>query len=139
MGLVNTNISQLLKSIGKNVFYTESDGVISSAALPLLTASGTDTYTATSGYSITSYTDMAFLVKFTNANTASSTLNIDSVGATTLKKSGATNLASGDISATQIFLVVYDGTNWQMIGIGGSGGGSGSYTDFVNTFLLMGA
>lgn len=128
MALRNTHIAHLIEALGRGVSVVEdTEGLVLKIDLPLLTASGTNTYTITSGFTdaLTSYTDTAFLVKFTNACTGASTLNIDGVGATALKKSGTTALASGDIAAGQIFLVVHDGTNWQMIGIGGSGGGSG--------------
>ena len=87
------------------------------------TASGTDTYTATiSG--VTAYTiHDVYEIIFTNANTGASTININGLGAKTLKKSVSTDLASGDILAGQSFIIVYDGTNFQMIGLGGSGGG----------------
>jgi len=89
------------------------------------TASGTDTYVVTiSGVSAYTSGD-AYIVNFTNANTGSSTININSLGAKTLKKSVSTNLASGDILAGQEFLIVYDGTNFQVIGLGGGGGTPG--------------
>ena len=90
------------------------------------TASGTDTYTATiTGVSAYTTHDIYEII-FTNANTGSSTININGLGAKTLKKSVSTNLASGDILAGQSFIIVYDGTNFQVIGLGG--GGSGDVT-----------
>jgi hypothetical protein len=110
------------------------------------TTSGMDTYTTTiSGFPAAYATGMVIKIKFANANTGSSTLNINSLGAKTLKKSGATNLASGDISAGQEFEVSYDGTNFQVFGIGGSGGGgttetaSNGLTKVVNDIQLGGA
>lgn len=93
-------------------YFAGSGGGISSA-----TASGTDTYTATiSG--VASYTlHDIYEIIFTNANTGSSTININSLGAKTLKKSVSTNLAASDISAGQSFFIVYDGTNFQVIGL----------------------
>lgn len=86
------------------------------------TASGTDTYTATIA-GVTAYaTHDVYEIIFTNGNTGSSTININSLGAKTLKKSVSTNLASGDINAGQSFFIVYDGTNFQVIGLGGGGG-----------------
>jgi len=77
------------------------------------TATGTDTYALTlTGF--TAYTSGQLIkVKFTNANTGAATININSLGAKALKKSGTTALASGDITATQAFLLYYDGTNFQ--------------------------
>lgn len=86
------------------------------------TASGTDTYTATIT-GVTAYTlHDIYEIIFTNANTGSSTININSLGAKTLKKSVSSNLAASDIAAGQTFIIVYDGTNFQVIGLGGSGG-----------------
>lgn len=111
------------------------------------TTSGTDTYTTTiSGFPAAYATGMVIKIKFANANTGSSTLNINSLGAKTLKKSGSTNLASGDISAGQEFEVSYDGTNFQVFGIGGAGGGGGTtetasngLTKVVNDIQLGGS
>lgn len=58
---------------------------------------------------------LTVIFKAANANSGSSTLNVNSLGAKTIKKTdGATNLVSGDIAAGQIVAVVYDGTNFQV-------------------------
>jgi len=49
------------------------------------------------------------------ANTGSATINVDSLGAKTIKKHNDQNLASGDIEAGQKVLAVYDGTDFQII------------------------
>lgn len=87
----------------------------------VVTASGTDTYTATVPGTLT--TGRRVFVLFTNANTGPSTLN-----GTAIKKSVSSSLASGDISAGEIKLIAYDGSNFQIVG--GSGGGTG---DLVST------
>jgi hypothetical protein len=63
--------------------------------------------------------------KATNANTGASTLAVNGGTATPIKKNGSTALASGDIAAGQIAVVVYDGTNFQLIAGATSGGGGG--------------
>jgi len=93
------------------------------------TASGTDTYTATISGVASYATHDIYEIIFTNANTGSSTININSLGAKTLKKAVSTNLAASDIAAGQSFIIVYDGTNFQVIGIGGSGGGTPGGSD----------
>lgn len=61
-------------------------------------------------------TGQRFSFKAANTNTLSSTLNVNALGAKTIKKiDGATNLAAGDIVAGQIIAVEYDGTNFQML------------------------
>jgi hypothetical protein len=48
-------------------------------------------------------------------NTGAATLNVNGLGAKTIKKFGTANdLATGDILANQIVTVIYDGTNFQM-------------------------
>lgn len=76
----------------------------------------------------------AFSFQAAHANTGTSTLNVDGIGAITIKKNGGTggsvgsNLASGDVTTGQIVSVAYDGTNFQMqstLGNASSGGGGG--------------
>lgn len=64
----------------------------------------------------TSYTaGMAVSFKATNTNTGASTLNVNGLGVQAIKQPGGGALTAGDILATQIVTVVYDGTNFQMI------------------------
>lgn len=89
-----------------------------SATILTGTASGTNSYTATISPVITSYiTFQRYLLKFTNANTADSiTINLNSLGAKNVYKSGSTIVDVSDIKAGQIYLIVYDGTAFQIIG-----------------------
>lgn len=57
--------------------------------------------------------------KSLNANTGASTLAVNGGSAKAIKKNVSSALASGDILAGQIVVVVYDGTNFQMAGGGG--------------------
>ena len=89
------------------------------------TASGTDTYAVTLSLNVTALRTFGiYLISFTNANTGAATLNINGIGAIALKKDGATALASGDISAGQVYELVYDGTNFQIPALSGGGGPS---------------
>lgn len=65
---------------------------------------------------ISAYTvGQIFTFKATHTNTLTSTLNINGLGAKTIKKlDGATSLVAGDIVIGQIIEVQYDGTNFQM-------------------------
>lgn len=77
---------------------------------------GTDSYAITCTPAPTAYTTgMRFTFKAGTANTGAATLNVNSLGAKTIKKNYNTDLASGDIVANQIIEVVYDGTNMQMV------------------------
>lgn len=82
-------------------------------------ASGTDTYTATLTPTLEAYTTgNVFAVKFANANTGAATINIDSLGAKSLKLSGSA-LSASAITANVVYLIAYNGTNFDIIG-GGS-------------------
>jgi hypothetical protein len=73
-------------------------------------------YVVAANQTISAYYDglvIAFDANF--ANTAAATLNVDAVGADTIKKHGATDLAANDIKAGQKVIVIHDGTNWQMV------------------------
>lgn len=83
----------------------------------IATAAVTDVYTTTiSG--VTSYTtNDAYVIKFNTANSDGATLNINSLGAVQLVKNNNVIITGGDIRVGQEFIVIYDGTNFQMIGI----------------------
>lgn len=84
---------------------------------PLVTATGTNTYVATASPVPSAYSEgQRFNIKFTNANTGASTINLNSLGAVSIVKNGTEALESGDISAGQILLIQYDGTNMQIVG-----------------------
>ncbi|WP_019849835.1 hypothetical protein [Desulfitobacterium sp. PCE1] len=91
------------------------------------TASGTNTYTA-SITGITSLSEgLSVKVKFTNANTGASTLNINGLGAKSIVKGNGSALSSGNIKAGQIVHLVYTGLVFQFLGEGGEyGTGTGA-------------
>jgi hypothetical protein len=63
--------------------------------------------------------------KASNTNSGASTLDVNSLGTKNIKKwvSGSlVNLTAGDITANQIIIVIYDGT--QFVTVGGGGGGN---------------
>jgi len=53
--------------------------------------------------------------KASAANTGAATLNVNSLGAVTIKKNYSSDLADNDILAGQCVLVIYDGTFFQML------------------------
>jgi len=66
---------------------------------------------------ITVYTTgLRILFKAANANTGASTLAVNGLTTKAIKKAVSTALGSGDILANQIIEVVYDGTNFQLVG-----------------------
>lgn len=84
-------------------------------------ASGTNTYTATvEGYTLVE--GKSVKIKFTNANTGVSTLNINGLGAKSIRKGNGSTLSSGNIKAGQICNLVYTGSVFQLLGEGGEYG-----------------
>lgn len=79
--------------------------------------SGTDTITGSLSPSLTAYaTGQMFWFVAANANTGATTININSLGAKSITKNGTTALAASDIKAGQTVVIVYDGTQFQLVG-----------------------
>jgi hypothetical protein len=78
-------------------------------------AVGTDSYAITlTGF--TAYVaGQTFKFKAGTANTGACSLNVNGLGAKTIKKDVSSDLATGDILENQIVTVIYDGTNMQMV------------------------
>lgn len=76
----------------------------------------TDAYAITLSPAIAAYaTGMTFRFKANTLNTGAATLNVNGLGAITMKKAFNADLATGDILAGQFIEVIYDGTNFQML------------------------
>lgn len=76
--------------------------------------SGTNTYSTNITSFGSSYDNKIVFVRFTNANTSSSTLNINSLGAAPIRKwngSSWVTLSSGDIKVDRDYRLSYDNTN----------------------------
>ena len=58
---------------------------------------------------------MMIVFTATTANTDDCTVNVNTLGAKTIKKMHDQNTATGDIEAGQVVVCVYDGTDMQMI------------------------
>jgi hypothetical protein len=82
-----------------------------------------NTYVVTLTPAVTAY-PRVLAVQINVANTGASTINPNGLGAKSITKNGTTALSSGDLPANQIFLLVYDGTRYQVAGSIGPGGGS---------------
>lgn len=81
------------------------------------TAGGSaNAYTLSVDAVITAYSaGQVFKFKANHTNTSTATLNVNSIGAKTIKKSGSVELSADDIISGQIVVVVYDGTDMQLI------------------------
>lgn len=123
----------LVTDVTDSVPFTSDDSY--TWPFPQVTASGTDTYAATTSPAISAYaTGQKFQIKFTNASTGVSTLNLNTLGAKKIYTNPTTQATTGDITAAQIYLLIYDAALDAAAGgflmIGGSGGGGA--VDSVN-------
>lgn len=79
-------------------------------------AGGDDTYAVTLDPAPAAYyAGMEVNFKPTTANTGACTLDVNGLGAKTIKKNVSSDLDTGDILANQIVKVIYDGTNFQLV------------------------
>jgi len=80
-------------------------------------AGSTDSYAVSLTPAPTEYwAGLVVWFKANTVNTGAATLNVNSLGAKTIKKRGSFDLGDGDIRANEIVQVVYDGTNFQLNG-----------------------
>lgn len=76
----------------------------------------TDAYVVSLDPAPTAYSEgMTIVFKANTANTGAATLNVNSLGEKTIKKLHDQDLTTNDIEAGQIVMVVYDGTNFQLL------------------------
>lgn len=93
----------------------------------LTSVSGTNTITAAVSAAVTAYaTNQIFRLIVANTNTAAVTLNLTPTGASALGaknvyKGGTTALGAGDLPVGAAIAVMYDGTQFQLLGGSGSG------------------
>jgi hypothetical protein len=90
--------------------------VQNSGVTTLIAITGTDTITGTVTPTLTAYTAgqiFSFVVAATN--TGAVTLNISSLGATAVTRTGAVALAAGDMVTGQVAIVEFDGTRFQLV------------------------
>lgn len=96
----------------------------------ITTAGGTTVYTLTPSVAIASYaTGQEFTILMNATNTGASTINVSGLGAKALTKGGATALSSGDLLINAEYKIIYDGTQFQVIGISGSSATVASASD----------
>lgn len=114
-------------NVGNAVARTDyaAAGQVQDSSLQWLTSvAGTNTITASVTPSPTAYTaGQTFRFVSAGANTGATTLNINGLGAKSITKNGTAALAAGDIGASTVIEVTYDGTQFQLM----SGTGSGRF------------
>lgn len=74
-------------------------------------------YVLTTGMSLAAYADkQRFCVKWNHTNSGTATLNVDGLGAKTIKKRDAsTNCSASDLVSGTYAIVTYDGTNFVLV------------------------
>lgn len=104
---VNDSAREVMAALAR--YRADTDGVNTSAG-----SSNAYTLAASTTYAAYAQGDR-FCFKSNFANTGAATLNVDSVGAKTIKKMDGTDLKANDIPSGAIVDVVYDGTNFQLV------------------------
>ena len=106
----NGTYFELQSPIGKPQVSTSGEEIYAASS------GGTDTYAITLAPIPTAYTTgMVVRFKADVANTGAATLNVNSLGAKTIKKNVTDDLDTNDILANQVITVIYDGTNFLMM------------------------
>ncbi len=101
---------------GTTYQFASADTIQKSSHTYAADAEASDAYAITLSPAPTAYTTgMVVLFKANTANTGAATLNVNSLGAKTIKKTNDDDLETGDIESGQIVRVAYDGTNFQML------------------------
>ncbi len=108
-------IRYILKQItGQAYWYVDPD-CVSSKGSYAADAEASDTYVITlDPVPATYYVGMVINFKPNTANTGACTINVNTLGAKSIKKHHDVDPATGDIEANQIVTIVYDGTNFEM-------------------------
>lgn len=89
------------------------NALVANSIISTLTASGTNTYVLAAYAGLTVLVEgLVLVVKFTNANTGPSTLNVNSLGAIAILNQLGGALATGDVGAGAVLALTYNGTNW---------------------------
>jgi len=84
--------------------------------LNFMTVSGTNVLTGSLVPPLLAYvTGAMFSFVVANTNTSTVTLNIDGLGAKAVMRNGTETLQAGDLTAGNIVVVIYDGTEFQLV------------------------
>lgn len=101
------------QNTNRDVYDTVFGGVIT-------TTGSANAYVAASGLTAVAYSTQAFRIKANFTNSGAATLNLDGLGAKNIYKQSAAGpvaVASGDIVNGQVYLLAYDGTQFQIVGL----------------------
>jgi len=116
-GFKHTNVA----NASARTDYAAYGQVQDSGSQYLTGVAGADTITASVTGLAAYATGQTFRFVSVGANTTAVTLNINALGAKSITKAGTTALAAGDIPSGAVVEVVYDGTQFQMLGLASTG------------------
>lgn len=101
---------------GEQLPAADANAIVKVAGLYAASSAGNDTYAITVSPAPDSYaTGDVWRFKADVANTGAATLNVNGLGAKTIKKNVTEDLVTNDIKANEIVEVIYDGTNFQLV------------------------
>lgn len=107
IALDGTNNAQLLAAIR----FLATGGVIHA-----VDTGAANAYVITPTPALGAYAEgVIYSIKFVHANTGASTLNVSGLGNKAVTRSNGSALQAGDIAAGEEALVIYDGTEWQLM------------------------
>lgn len=107
-------------------------GQLQGNTLNFMTVTGTDVLLGSLTPPLAAYTTGAmFSFIVANTNTGAVTLNIDGLGAKAVMRNATDPLQAGDLTAGNIVVVIYDGTEFQLISVGFGGGATGAGGDKI--------
>lgn len=114
-----TNVNRMLTAllVEHNQSGTHNISATSMIGQYLADAGSANTISGALSPAITSYvTGMKVRIKVAATNTGATTINLNSLGTKAVKKlDGATALVGGELIAGQVYIFVYDGTNFQLV------------------------
>jgi len=120
-GILGTVVTAEFLNAANKHHHTGKD-VDGEGALPYAADTGeADAYAIALDPALSEYiTGMPICFKAANTNTGPSTLNVNGIGAITIKKNVNEALVAGDIAANQLVAVIHDGANFQLVNNGQS-------------------
>jgi hypothetical protein len=107
-------------------------GQVQGGTLDYITVTGTNTLTGTLTPTLMGYQTgnmFSFVVAATNTSTV--TLNVDGQGAKAVLRNATEALQAGDLVIGNVVVVIYDGTQFQLISVGFGGGATGAGGDKI--------
>lgn len=114
---ISPTINAILASIAAGFELLPGKDALLQNRVTHLTAAGTaNTLTASFSPAISSYEiGLSLTIEVTTTNTGAATLNLNSLGARSIKRSNGADVTAGDLTDGDIISLIYDGTNFVMI------------------------